>query len=197
MRLFKNLSVFVFMVLLVGAGSIILALSFALLPLDHFTGFVQTVQQDQTYQWTAAVIGGMFLLLGICIPLRAFGTINRSKYISFQNPDGEVTVSVMAIEEYVRKVARNIPEITNVKSRVNFSRKGINITSEVNIKAGANIPEVMERIQIEVRSRVQDMIGGEANLNMTVYVNKIVGEVPREMEPPMHEETGGGHVPYR
>lgn len=197
MRFFKNLFVFMFMVLLVGAGLFVLAMSLDIVPLDSVIDIASSVRETQAYQITAWAIAAVFILLGIILPLRSFGVINRNKFLTFRNPDGEVTVSVGAIEDYVRKVARTIPEITGIKPRVDFTRKGINVISEVSIRAGANIPEVVERIQIEVRNKVQGMIGIEANLNVSVYVNKIVGEVAREAEGVLREEEAPGEVPFR
>ena len=197
MRFFKNLFVFMFMVLLVGAGLLVLAMSLDIVPLDSVIELASSVRETQAYQITAWAVAAAFILLGVILPLRSFGVINRNKFLTFRNPDGEVTISVGAIEDYVRKVARTIPEITGIRPRVDFTRKGINVVSEVSIRAGANIPEVVERIQIEVRNKVQGMIGIEANLNISVYVNKIVGEVAREAEGALHEEEAPGEVPFR
>ena len=121
----------------------------------------------------------------VIVPYRVGKKLNKNKTVSFQNPDGEVTVSLSAIEEYVKKIAKSINGIKDVKSDVNIKKKGININTEVSILSGVNIPEVTERIQMEVKNRVQSMLGVDENVNITMHVKKIskgVGEESNERE---------------
>ncbi|GAF78637.1 unnamed protein product, partial [marine sediment metagenome] len=61
--------------------------------------------------------------------------------MTFQNPDGEVTVSIPAIEDYVRKIANDMHDVKDVRAHVSVSKRGINVVTAVSINAGANIPD--------------------------------------------------------
>ena len=126
--------------------------------------------------------------------------MKKGRIITFQNPDGEVTVAISAIEDYIRKIADDMPDVKDVRSHVNMNKKGINVTSAVSIHAGANIPEVMEGIQVAVKNNVQGMLGIEEPINITMHISKIIGTPPAdayvpEEEAPQEEEPQ--QVPFR
>ncbi len=137
------------------------------------------------------------MITAVVIPFRVSKDTRRRRQITFQNPDGEVTISIAAIEEYIHRVAKEIAGISNVRSRVSFGRKGINIVSEVTIDAGSNIPKLTEEIQAEIKGKVKTMLGVEEQIHMVMRVNKITGRLPFSAEQP-EEGVGAPHeVPFR
>jgi len=195
MRFFKKLFMFCYMILMLATGIGLFLIALNLFPVEQWTEALINVQESLYYQIAIGIAGGVVILTGLIIPYRMAKKMKRSRLITFQNPDGEVTVSISAIEDYIHKITEEIHEITNVRSKVSFSRKGINIVSSVTIKAGANIPEITERIQMQVKNKVQSMLGGEEKINMTLYINKILG-IPAE-EAPLPEEGSPAQVPFR
>ncbi|MGB3114105.1 MAG: Asp23/Gls24 family envelope stress response protein, partial [Candidatus Omnitrophota bacterium] len=98
-------------------------------------------------------------------------------------------------EEYIKKIAGGMDEIKDVRSRVNTSRKGINIVCDVAILPGANIPEVTEKMQAAVKNKLSGMIGVEEKINIKMNINKIA---KGPMEPgSVLEEEHVPHVPFR
>jgi len=185
------------MVLMLATGITLFLISMKIFPVEQWTEIHLNVQESLYSQIAIAIAGAVVILTGLIVPYRMAKKMKRSRRITFQNPDGEVTVSVSAIEDYIHKITEEIHEIANVRSNVSFSRKGINIVSSVTIKAGANIPEITERIQMQVKNKVQSMLGGEEKINMTLYINKIMGIPDEETEAPLPGETGQAQVPFR
>jgi len=148
------------------------------------------------YQVALGSVGAVLILTGIIVHFRAIKKIKKDRLISFQNPDGEVTISISAIEDYIRKVAKEIKDISHIKSRVSFSRKGIRIFSEVTIRAGSNIPAVTEQIQMEVRNKVQSMLGVEEKIELILHINKIIGD-KQDKDAGDFEKSEPMHIPFR
>jgi uncharacterized alkaline shock family protein YloU len=176
MNFLKRMMALVYLIIMVGAGVLMLAVSLNLLSSGAVTGLVDSIQASPNGQIVLGVMGGFFVVIGVLAPFRVGRTLGSNRLITFRNPDGEVTVALSAIENYVKRVARDIPGIKDIRSSVRVNRKGINITSYVAISAGTNIPEATENIQMTVKSKVQEMLGVEENINMTMHISKILKE---------------------
>ena len=176
MNFLKRIMALVYLVMMAGAGLFLLAVSFNMLPSSTLTDLTGQLQSSPNAQIVFAVIGVIFIIIGVMAPFKVGKSLGSNRLITFQNPDGEVTVALSAIENYVKRVARDIPGIKDIRSSVKVNKKGINITSYVAISAGTNIPEATENIQMTVKSKVQDMLGVEENINMIMHISKILKE---------------------
>jgi uncharacterized alkaline shock family protein YloU len=106
------------------------------------------------------------------------GRFQREKTIAFTNPEGQVTVSLSAIEDLIRKAATQVPEIKDLRSDVRANKKGtIFIGARMTLWSDSNIPEVTERAQSLIKAKIQDMLGLEETVICSVHISKIV---PRE-----------------
>lgn len=173
MNFIKRLGMLVYMFLMLASGALFLAVSFGMISTEYMAEVVSIINTTVSYQIAVAVAGVVLIAIGIIAPYRLEKKIKKNRKISFQNPDGEVTVSLLAIEDYIRKIAKSIPGIKDVRSHVEISKKGIDVIIGVSTLAAANIPEVTERIQMEVKNRVQGMLGAEENVNVKMHITKI------------------------
>jgi len=195
MNFFKRIGVLIYAMLMICAGGLFLLVSLNIFPTERWTELLGVVYGTLGYQIALGSVGGLFVVIGVSAPFRFAKKIRRNRVIAFQNPDGEVTVSLSAIEDYVRKVAKDIPGIDDIRSSVIINRKGINIISDVSISAGSNIPEVTENIQMMVKNKVQGMLGVEEKINIKMNIKKIMkGAQPEEI--PAQEEMEE-RVPFR
>ena len=197
MNFIKRLGVVIYMLLMLGAGALLLLISLNVLSPERWVELLETATGGVGYCVAVGVIGGLFVIIGIAAPYRLEKRLKKNRVIAFQNPDGEVTVSLSAIEEYIRKIAKGISGIKDVSSRVDISKKGIDIVTGVTISATANIPEVTERIQGEVKNKVRGMLGVEENINMKMHIKRIIRGV-REAEGAVGgEPSGAEQIPFR
>ncbi|MFH1877347.1 MAG: alkaline shock response membrane anchor protein AmaP, partial [Candidatus Omnitrophota bacterium] len=150
-------------------------------------------------QIALAVIGAVFIVIGLIVPYRISKKLTKTKLLTFQNPDGEVTVSVTAIESYIKRIAQNIHGITDIKSTVKLGKRGIDLICQVSMSSGKNIPEITERIQMEVKNKLRAMLGIEEDINIKMHINKIM-QGPQIDETGFQEdlpETDNRQIPYR
>ncbi|MGB2880061.1 MAG: alkaline shock response membrane anchor protein AmaP [Candidatus Omnitrophota bacterium] len=195
MVFFKKLGVLIYAILIVCAGALFILLSAGIVSTEQWSGALNALNVNLYAKAALGCAGGLFVLIGITAPFRVARKLQSSRIIAFQNPDGEVTISLSAIEEYIKKIAGGMDEIKDVRSRVNTSRKGINIVCDVAILPGANIPEVTEKMQAAVKNKLSGMIGVEEKINIKMNINKIA---KGPMEPgSVLEEEHVPHVPFR
>ena len=187
MRFLKRLGMLIYALLMLSVGALFVLTAFSCISSDLWGSFCDVIAGNLYYQVAMVVVGAIFVIAGVMAPYRLGKKLKKDRVISFQNPDGEVSVSLSAIEEYIKKISKNIPGIKDIKSHVDVSKKGINIVMAVSLSAGSNIPEVTERIQMEVRNKVQGMLGVEERINIKMHISKIMrgaGEEPMPEEMP-------------
>ena len=197
MNFFKRIGILIYMLLMIGAGALLIVVPLDLFSAEDSVGLINFIRGDIVYQASVISAGAVFVLIGLIASARMFKGLEKSRIVAFQNPDGEVTVSLSAIEDYVRKVAKGIPDIKDVRPNVNINKKGINIVTSVSINSGTNIPELTERIQMEVKSRIQAMLGLEERINIKMHIGRILKGANKEEKPLIEEINEPEHIPYR
>ncbi|MEA3489306.1 MAG: alkaline shock response membrane anchor protein AmaP [Candidatus Omnitrophota bacterium] len=197
MCFFKKIGILIYMMLMLGAGALFLIVSLNVLPQDQWMDLLSLASGSFSCQILLGIVGGIFVVIGIISPIRLAKKLEKSRTVSFQNPDGEVTVSLSAIEDYIRKIAKGISGIKDVRPHVSISKKGINVITAVSISAAANIPEVTEKIQMQVKNRVQGMLGVEENINVKLHISKIMSGAHRDEGAMDEDMTGAAQVPFR
>ena len=94
--------------------------------------------------------------------------------IAFDNPDGEVSISIRAIEDFVGRIGRDFSEVKNLDPSINARRYGVQIMLKVELWSGPNIPKLTERIQNVIKNQVQNILGIEIVQSVTLSVSQIV-----------------------
>lgn len=196
MNFLRKLGIFVYLFMMIGAGALLISVAIETITPDMIAYALKLVAGSQAIQIALYALGGLFLLIGIVGPLKMARDISDESIIAFQNPDGEVTVSLKAIEDYIRKISRDIPGINDVRAHVVVRRRSVNIECHVSLTAGSNIPDITERIQLAVRSRLQNMLGMEERINVRMHVSRIV-KAARSEGMPAEEELGPAEIPFR
>ena len=193
MRPLKMLSIIFYTIVFVIIGATFIAISLDFIRVDQIITFYETYN----LKMSVGLAGVVFILMALLITHSTFGGIQRERTIAFNTPDGQVVISLSAIENFVKKLADQISEIKDMRSSVVASKKGVNISARVSLWSDANIPDVTERIQGIIKSKVQDMLGIEEPIITKVHVAKIA---PREgTKPRKQQETEqvSPQPPYR
>ena len=180
MNFLKRITTLVYALLLIGSGTLFILLAVNTFSVDYWSDMVSIISDNSSYRAAIGVAGGILFIIGVIAPIRLGKKIKSSKMVGFKNPDGEVTVAITAIEDYVKKIAKGIAGIKDVRSKVLVNKKGINITAKISMSAGANIPESTERVQMEIKHKIQEMLGVEEKINTTVHINKIAKSGARD-----------------
>ena len=114
--------------------------------------------------------------------------IHKDHTIAFDNPAGRVNVSLMAIEDLIRRVISRAAEVKEVKSKISASKKGLRIRIKLILRAEGSIPEVTSRVQDLVKRKVQDAIGLDEPIDIAIYVSKILVDQDKERKRAKEEE---------
>jgi uncharacterized alkaline shock family protein YloU len=185
MKALGILIVFICTIAFAVIGGLLIAFAFNLFTMQSMMAFLQQTFHLQNMQGIIFGVGAFLIISSIFIAHVSLGKIQREKTIAFNNPDGQVTVSLAAIEDYVRRLSSNMSEIKDLRSHVIAGKKGIEINSRVSLWADSNIPQSTENIQGVIKTRIQEMLGIDEPIIVRVHVGKIV---PKEKKRPKKKE---------
>lgn len=174
MRFIGGLTLFFYTVVFFLVGGLFIVMALELVPQDVIIETLNTLYTTSNARLILGVTGVLLILISMMVLQLTMGKIQREKTIAFENPDGQVTISLTAIEDFIKRSLRQLPEVKDLRPSVRAGKKGITIINRVTLFSDINIPETTEKIQGIVKARVQDMLGVEEPVNIKVHVVKIV-----------------------
>jgi uncharacterized alkaline shock family protein YloU len=120
-------------------------------------------------------------LIGLWIILRCLNTIRnsaarkkREKTIAFESELGQVTISLAALEDTIKRLLADIKGLKEIKPQVTASKKEVKVILRMVLSSALNIPELTEKVQGIVRNKLQEMLGIEEQIKVQAEIRKIV-----------------------
>ncbi len=188
MRFISGLTLFFYTLVFFLLGGLFIVISLNIIPQNSIVDILNTVYSTTNIRLILGITGIMLIFISIMVMQITMGKIQREKTIAFENPDGQVTISLTAIEDFIKRALKQLPEVKELRPNVRASKKGITIINRVTLFSDINIPETTEKIQNIVKTRVQDMLGVEEPINIRVHVVKIVHKEDSSKEPKKQEK---------
>lgn len=174
MRFLGGLTLFFYTLVFLLVGGLLIAVALNLVSQDAIMEILATVAAAPNTRLLMGITGFLIIFISLAVVQVTVGKIQREKTIAFENPDGQVTISLSAIEDFIKRALKQLPEVKELRPLVRAGKKGITIISRVTLFSDINIPETTEKIQNIVKTRVQDMLGVEEPISIRVHVVKIV-----------------------
>lgn len=173
MRFLGGLTLFFYTLVFLLIGGFFVGISLDLIPQETIIDTLNTIYITTNARIAVGITGVLLIFISILVMQIALGKLQREKTIAFENPDGQVTISLSAIEDFIKRALKQLPEVKELRPSVRAGKKGIVIVNKVTLFSDINIPETTEKIQNLVKARVQDMLGVEEPINIKVHVVKI------------------------
>ena len=198
MRFISGLVLFFYTLVFLALGGFLITVSLNLIPQTYIVDTLDTLYKDGDFRMVVGAVGALLILISLMVVQVVMGKFRREKTIAFENPDGQVTISLSAIEDFIKRSMKQLPEVKDLKPSVRAGKKGISIINRVTLFSDTNIPETTEKIQNIVKSRVQDMLRVDEPINIRVHVIKIVhkDEPLKEMKKDEKKPSFRGSIEY-
>jgi len=174
MKLVNGITKFFYSLLLTIIGIFLVVLALNLVPKEKFSAIIGTMYIIPNFRLIAGFAGLLLIAVSLLVIQLALRKMQREKTIAFDNPDGQVTVALSAIENFMKGMVRNMPQIKELKPNIVAGKKGIIINTRVTLYSDTNIPNVTETIQSMVKTRIQEMLGIEDPILVKVHISKIL-----------------------
>jgi uncharacterized alkaline shock family protein YloU len=183
MRILSGLTLFFYTLIFLLVGALLIVISLDLIPREIIVDNLTMVYETPNVRLALGITGLLIILISFTVVNITMGKIQREKTIAFENPDGQVTISLSAIEDFIKRALKQLPEVKELRPSVKAGKKGIQIVNRVTLFSDINIPETTEKIQNIVKSRVQDMLGVDEPISIRVHVVKIAHKEEHAREP--------------
>ena len=176
MNFFVGLAVafYVTMILFMTCLTVLFVLN--VIPLDFFNMILGAVYQDEQLRIIVGSAAVILIFLNYVFSGLISGNRQRERTIAFDNPSGRVLISLRALEDLVKRLISQTPEIKEARSSILASRRGLNIEIKTVFRTDVNIPETTSRLQEMVKNKIQDTIGIDEKITVRVFVSKILNE---------------------
>ncbi len=187
-------------IIIIGLALIVFSLNL-LLPQDVHNLLIFS-QSSQNSRIIIGLSGVLLILISFSFAQIILGKFQREKTIAFATSSGQVTVSLSAVEDLIRRLAGVIPEVKELRPDVVANKKGIIVDMRVVLRSEANIPELTARLQDIAKSKIQEVLGIEEQIIIKIHVAKIAHDEKdnrkkRDFEPDQHSTipfSGYGRV---
>lgn len=189
MRILSGLTLFFYTLVFLLMGGIFIAISMGVFSQEAIGEMLNTLYMMPNMRLILGLTGVLFILISVMVMRIGMGKIQREKTIAFDNPDGQVTISLTAIEDFIKRAIKQLPEVKELRPNVRADKKGIEAVARVTLFSDVNIPETTEKIQNIVKTKVQDMLGVEEPIVVRVHVGKIVHKEDAQKEPRKDERA--------
>ncbi len=197
MKVLGILVVFICTLIFAIAGGLLVAFSFNLFTMQQLMSFLPATLQIQNINLIIGGAGLFLVIASILIAQITLGKLQREKTIAFNNPDGQVTVSLSAIEDFIKRLSSDIAGIKELRSSVVAGKKAIEINIRLSLWAEVNIPETTENIQSIIKNRRQEMLGIEEPIVVRVHVGRIVQKEKKRPKKKERQEVAENPATFR
>lgn len=191
MKFFNIIAIFIYTLVFSIIGAMLIAFSLRTESLDLIANMIGYLSKANNLRLGMAATGLLLILINISIAQLSIGKLRKRKTIAFENPYGQVTVSLSAIEDYIKKLTQRMTEIREIKSSISAGKSGIEVNAKAVLYSDANIPEVTEKIQNAIRLRLQEILGIEETVTIKVHVARIVQREKTEASEAEHSGFKG------
>ena len=160
------------------ATVILLALGGVLVALPFRTIWLQRVNLLpiwlETYRTAIGLVGAGVLCVAVGNIALACRQLRPERTYRFFNPQGEVRVSLEAIEDHVRRVGAQMQDVRELKPKIVPTSRGLEIYNDVVLQPNVPIPEATLRIQELVQKDLREALGIEDLAAVKVMVSQLV-----------------------
>ena len=194
MKIFNSLVLAFYTIVFLIVGGLLIAYSLTFITPDDINLVVKYLPTEGNYRLVIGLIGVSIIVISLSILQIVLGSFQQEKTIAYENPDGQITVSLSAIEDLIRRLASEFDEIKELKPNVRTTRKGVEIHCKTILSQDRPIPDVAQKIQDSIKNKIQNMLGIEENLTVKIYVVKIM---PKERSKKIQEEKPQAPFQYK
>jgi uncharacterized alkaline shock family protein YloU len=180
-------------------GSLLAIVALHILSLEDAIAKIRELYASPWQSLQTGFVGLLFIMIGLVFSKMLVKTGRQAEAVIFQSELGPVMVSVIAIEDVVKKVLKRFHLIKDSKIKTLVDGKNVEIRLRLILWSGASVPELLAEIQDQIRSRVTKMLGNEKRLEIHCDVQRIedheveieeLDQDPRHQTVSFYKETG-------
>ena len=173
MKFITALGVFFYTFVLFLIGGLLIVFAFDWLNVQDIYKIVGYMQLNLNSRIITGLLGFLLITISISFAQLILGRIEKEKTIAFNTPTGQVTIALSAVEDLIKRLSQNFPEIKEMKPDVIASKRGVEVKLRVILQSEVNIPDLTNHLQEMTKIRIQEMLGIEEQITVKIHVAKV------------------------
>lgn len=140
---------------------------------DSVNHLLSLIYENQKVRIIVFAITCGIIFISFLLENLIYGRRRTERTIAFDNTSGRVTVSLVAIEELIKSLTSQLPEIKEIKPLVVANKKGLDVQIKLILRSQVNIPDLTAKLQDMVRRKIEDTITMEGRINVRIHVARM------------------------
>jgi uncharacterized alkaline shock family protein YloU len=173
MWLLTRISIIFYIFVIWTTGISVMLFVAHVLDLQTIQRLLMVVYFDNQSGAIAGICAGVIMFMSFLLARLIYGQRQKERTIAFENPSGGVTVSLTALEDLIKRLIVQMPEVKEIRPYMIATRKGMEVDIKLTLRHEVNIPELTARFQDLVRRKIEEAVGMEGKINIRVHVTKI------------------------
>ncbi|MBU0694754.1 MAG: alkaline shock response membrane anchor protein AmaP [Candidatus Omnitrophica bacterium] len=186
-------TVLVYILISFFLGYILIGLSLNLIDL---TVLLENLEKQMLFDFSFRLVVGLlgFLIILFCLRYLQliFIRLRKEKSITFDSPQGRISITLSAVEEMLKKTLDEREEISHIRPKVIVGKKEIEVIIRSNLALEVNLFELTKEIQEKVKEKLQYLLGEEKEIKVKIEIRRVVGKGKKGKEEEKYPE-----VPFR
>jgi uncharacterized alkaline shock family protein YloU len=173
MWLLTRIAIIFYIFVIWATGAAVMLFVSHILDLQTIQRLLLMVYFDAQSGAIAGICAGVIMFMSFLLARLIYGSRQMERTIAFENTTGGVTVSLTALEDLIKRLIVQVPEIKEIRPYMIATRKGLEVDIKLVLRHEVNIPELTARFQELVRRKIEEAVGMEGKINIRVHVTKI------------------------
>lgn len=185
------LTILIYIILSFSVGIFLIAVPTGIINLENAAYYLnQNIFTTFSSNITLILIGLIIILLCLRYIQKMVLSSRQNKNISFESKQGKVNITLIAIEEMLKKMLEEKDEISHIKVKVRLKKKTIVVETKGYLNYEVNLVDFTKDIQEIVKEKLQILLGQDKKVEVNLQIRKItVSEKEEKTEDP--------EVPFR
>lgn len=116
-------------------------------------------QADPSSRWGAIAISGFLVIVSFQLIAYAMSRQREQKIIIDETRLGRIEIAASAIENLIRRAARQVRDVREVKPVLRYEQEGLGLFLHLSVNPEAHLPSVTQEIQQIVREHLEERAG--------------------------------------
>jgi uncharacterized alkaline shock family protein YloU len=184
MRLINFIVISFYTLVFLAIGFFLICLSVGLITLPEvLNNITQFYESSNLSLMITGIVGGLSVLISLLFIIHLLeGIFRKERGILVSGAGGITSVSLLAIEDIIRRAGNQFLDVREIKPRVVIKKRGLNVSAIVILYSGVNIPEITERLQSSIRERLQHVLGIESEIKVKIHIIKIIEKSKKDLK---------------
>ena len=154
-------------------GSLLLMIGLHLLSVEDAILRVREIYANPWRSLQTGALGLLFISVGLTFAKMIIKRGRGSDAIIFQGEIGPIVISIMTLEDMVKKTLRRFSLVKDWKVKTMIEGRDLEIKLRLTLWSGENVPSLLNSIQQEIRDRIRKVIGQEGQLEIICDVVRV------------------------